>query len=192
MSGHSVSKYEIPKETDRVQALQEITALAPNDVSAMCPLLPPKLHRLAEVRSRLGVSQEDIAERLAVSIPEVQRQENPETDLCLSQVYLWRNVLETSVGELIVEHEDIPCNPIRNRCQLVKVMKSACSIFEETKESGTRILAARLIADLTKLMPELAEVSAWPTIGRSREPKSPPQSVFSRFDSLIARQFEEE
>ncbi|GHT27652.1 hypothetical protein FACS18942_07240 [Planctomycetales bacterium] len=205
MNHSSVHNLDIQKKLDRENALREIASHAPKDVS---PLITPaaaslvslqaeeslsqkKFHRLAEIRDRQMISLSAVAEHLAVSVAEVRRQENPETDLHLSQLYLWRDILETSVGELIIEPEDIPSNPIRTRCQLVKVMKTARSIFEGTKEKGTEILANQLIEELTELMPELADVAAWPTVGQSREPKSPGQAVLRRFDNFIARQLEE-
>ncbi|MDR2346137.1 MAG: hypothetical protein LBE18_08740 [Planctomycetaceae bacterium] len=132
-----------------------------------------KFHRIAAVRLEHGVSLESAAKRLRIDIAEAKEQENELTDLKLSQLYQWRNVLEVSAGELVLEPDEIPANPIRNRCQLVRLMKTVRSIIIEAKSEVVLILARQLESQLIELMPELATIAAWPSIGQSRDHHSP-------------------
>ena len=153
------------------------------------PLRP--LHRLAQIRDEQGPSLSTIAKKLGIAIAEARRQEQETTDLLLSQLYRWRDVLETPVGDLLIEPEEIPTNPIKCRSQLVKMMKSVRAILETTKEDGTRVFAEMLVAQFIDLMPELKHINAWPTIGQAREPRELGQAAFRRFDAAIAKCFEE-
>jgi transcriptional regulator with XRE-family HTH domain len=134
---------------------------------------PPQLHRIATVRAEQGISLSRAAKRMQIDISAAREQENETADLKLSQLYQWRNVLEVSAGELIIEPEEIPCNPIKNRCQLVRMMKTVRSIIVESKSEVVVILARQLEALLVDLMPELETIAAWPSVGQSREPHSP-------------------
>ena len=69
--------------------------------------LPPTdaqpLHRLATVRRQQGVSRHTVASRLNVEIDQVRQQENENSDLPLSALYAWREVLDVPITELLVE-----------------------------------------------------------------------------------------
>ncbi|MDR1485205.1 MAG: hypothetical protein LBT09_10325 [Planctomycetaceae bacterium] len=132
-----------------------------------------RFHRISSVRVEQGVSLSTAAKRLRLDISVAREQERETSDLCLSQLYAWRDVLEVSVGELILEPEEIPTNPIRNRCQLVRLMKTVRSIIIEAKSEVVLILARQLEAQLIELMPELATIAAWPSLGQARDPQSP-------------------
>ena len=155
------------------------------------PLPKVPLHRLAERRHEQGVSLSTVAKKLGVEIAEARRQEQPTTDLLLSQLYRWRDVLELPIGELVIELEEIPTNPIKNRSQLVKMMKSVRAILETTGESGTRVHAEVLAAQFIDLMPELRHINAWPSVGQSREQRDLGQAAHRRFDITVARSIEE-
>ncbi len=153
------------------------------------PLRP--WHRLSTIRREQGLSLTTIAKKLGVEIAEARRQEQETTDLPISQLYRWREILETSIGDLVIEPDEIPTNPIKNRSQLVKMMKSVQTILETTKENGTRIMAEMLAAQLTDLMPELKNITAWPSIGQAREHRDLGQAAYRRFDSAVAKFIEE-
>jgi transcriptional regulator with XRE-family HTH domain len=132
-----------------------------------------KFHRIAAVRLEQGISLSSVAKRLRMDIAETRRQEDEKTDLSLSQLYRWREVLEVSTGELVLEPEEIPTNPIKNRCQLVRMMKTVRSIIIESKSEVILVFARQLESQLIELMPELATIAAWPSIGQSRDHRSP-------------------
>ncbi len=160
---------------------------------SLAPELFPQrpLHRLAATRNDQGVSLSTVAKKLGIEIAEARRQEQTTTDLLLSQLYRWRDVLETSVGDLLIEPEEIPTNPIKCRSQLVKMMKSVQTILETTKEDGTRIMAEMLAAQFVDLMPELKNINAWPSIGQAREQRDLGQAAYRRFDGAVARSLED-
>ncbi|MDR1480049.1 MAG: helix-turn-helix domain-containing protein [Planctomycetaceae bacterium] len=131
-----------------------------------------KFHRIAEKRIEQGVSLSRVAQRLGIDISEAREQEKETTDLKLSQLYDWRDILEVSVGELILEPEEIPSNPVKNRCQLVRMMKTVRSIIEVSRNSNILVLAKQLESYILELMPELETVTAWPSVGQARDPHS--------------------
>ena len=155
------------------------------------PLTLRPLHRLAAKRSEQDVSLSTVAKKLGVEIAEARRQEQATTDIFLSQLYGWRDVLETPVADLLFELDDIPTNPIKCRSQLVKMMKSVRAIMETTMEDGTRVLAGMLSDQFIDLMPELEHINAWPAIGQSRERRDLGQAALRHFDTAIARFIEE-
>jgi hypothetical protein len=140
------------------------------------------LHRLAEARKSQGVSVANLARRLAMEATEVRIQENPNTDIWLSQLYKWRDILDVPVAELLIAPEDSLDDPIKSRATLVRIMKTVRSILETTREKQTIYMAQTLFDQLVNIMPELQEVSAWPSVGQSREFKDYGQAIYRRFD----------
>lgn len=149
------------------------------------------LHRLAEKREEQNLSLTRVARKLNIDIAEARRQERPYNDLMLSELYRWRGVLEVPVGELIIEPDEIPSNPVKCRSQLVKMMKTARSILENSKDDSIQILARQLVDEMLELMPELKSISPWPTIGQAREHREPGQAALRRFDTNVSRRMEE-
>lgn len=148
------------------------------------PSVPEKpLHRLAEVRIAQGISLNSVAKRFGIEISEAREMERPETDLTLSELYKWQKILDIPIAELLIDPDDLPNNPIRTRGQLVRLMKTARSIRENAKEEQLQILSQMLIDQLIELMPELQHISAWPSIGQSREFKDYGQAIYRRFES---------
>lgn len=180
-----VPSISLPSQETIDAIIRQSGSLAPEPL----PLRP--LHRLAAMRNEQGVSLSKVAKTLGITIAEARRQEQETTDLLLSQLYRWRNILETPVGDLMIEPEQIPTNPIKCRSQLVKMMKSVRSILETTKEKGIRSLAGTLAAQFIELMPELQHITAWPSIGKAREQRDLGQAAYRRFDEVIARAIEE-
>ena len=141
-----------------------------------------QLHRLAEVRKVQGVSIANLARRLNMDAVDVREQEKPTSDMLLSQLYRWREILDTPISELLIDPEDTLDDPIKSRASLVRVMKTVRSILETTHEKQTRRMAQTLFDQLVEIMPELQDISAWPSVGQSREFKDYGQAVYRRFD----------
>lgn len=148
------------------------------------------LHRLAAVRREQNLSLTRIARRLGVDIAEARCEEQESTDMLLSRLYDWQAALQVPVSELIVEADGIPSNPIKSRCQLLKMMKTIRSLLENAKEESVLILVRQLMEELLEIMPELKSISAWPSIGQSREQREPGQAALRRFDVSISRRIE--
>jgi hypothetical protein len=54
------------------------------------------------------------------------------------------------------------------RARLIRLMKTAAAIRESVKSAGASRLATMLVEQLLEIMPELAEVSAWHSVGQRR------------------------
>lgn len=143
---------------------------------------PFPLHRLAEVRKSQGVSVVNMARRLNRETMDVRTQEKPTSDILLSQLYQWREILDVPVSELLIDPGDTLDDPIKSRASLVRVMKTVRSILEAAHEKPIQRMAQTLFDQLVEIMPELAEVSAWPSVGQSREFKDYGQAIYRRFD----------
>lgn len=127
-----------------------------------------ELHRIAEVRARQGVSLRTAARSWNVELAEVRAQQNAQTDLSLSQLYQWQELLNVPVDELLVDHELPLSPPVLKRARLLKIMKTAATIREQSREKSTQRLIAQLIEQLIEIMPELAEVGPWQAGGSRR------------------------
>lgn len=126
------------------------------------------LHRIQEVRRLQGMSLRTAARQLNTDIRSIRAQEQASTDLKLSDLYRWQQALEVPVGELLVEDDDPLSRPVRERAAMVKVMKTARTLVETAPSGGVRTMAENLVEQLLSLMPELAEVSPWHTVGQRR------------------------
>jgi transcriptional regulator with XRE-family HTH domain len=126
------------------------------------------LHRLATVRRLQGISRRMLARRLNVDIVELRRQEEETSDLPLSVLYEWQKVLDVPIAELLIEPEDELSQPLIQRAQLVRLMKTALAILEQADCKATRALAQKLVDELVEVMPELQGISPWNAVGKRR------------------------
>lgn len=126
------------------------------------------LHRIQEVRRRQGMSLRTAARQLGTDIRTIRMQEQPTTDLKLSELYKWQRALDVPVAELLVDTNEPLSRPVRERGALLKIMKTARSLLESARDEATRRMASNLIEQLLELMPELAEVTAWHSVGQRR------------------------
>jgi transcriptional regulator with XRE-family HTH domain len=140
------------------------------DVAPVRPSHEPgrSLHRIQEVRLQQGMSLRTAARQLGTDVRSIRAQEQAQADLKLSDLYRWQEALEVPIGELLVEDDEPLSRSIRERSQLVKIMKSARAILETAETVATRHMAENLVGQLTELMPELAEVSPWHSVGQRR------------------------
>ena len=131
------------------------------------PSAPP-LHRLATVRRQQRVPRHTLASRLNIGIEEVRQQEDENSDLLLSTLYEWREILDVPVAELLVEPGDGLPSPVLLRSQLIRLMKTVRTILDKTKRDSIRWLAETMVNQLVEIMPELSEVGVWNIGGRQR------------------------
>ena len=73
------------------------------------------LHRIAEVRRNQGISVRSAARRMHTSMEQVRRQEDPHSDLPLSELYHWQQALEVPIADLLVESDSPLSEPILSR-----------------------------------------------------------------------------
>jgi len=145
------------------QASGRITAQVPPGNSP-----PMKLHHIADVRRQQGVSLRSAARRMKLELGKVRESERPDHDMLLSMLYRWQDALEVPVADLLIERDDPLSQPIKTRAHLVRVMKTVMAIREKANDQMLQRLADMLVDQLTQIMPELAEVSPWHTVGQRR------------------------
>jgi transcriptional regulator with XRE-family HTH domain len=126
------------------------------------------LHRIATVRRLQCLSRRSVARCLNVPVTEVRRQEEETTDLPLSKLYEWQKALEVPISELLVESDDSLSHSLVQRAQLVRLMKTARALLENAGQDAIRLMAQTLVDELLEVMPELAGVAAWHTVGKRR------------------------
>jgi transcriptional regulator with XRE-family HTH domain len=127
-----------------------------------------RLHRIAEVRRRQGVTLRNVARRLGMSLPVVRRQEEADCDLRLSDLHRWQHVLEVPVAELLVEADGQLSGPVLERARMVKLMKTAAALRDRTSGTPAGRLVMMLVEQILEIMPELADVAPWHTVGQRR------------------------
>jgi transcriptional regulator with XRE-family HTH domain len=125
-------------------------------------------HRVAEVRRQQGVTLRNVARRLGIPLPVVRRQEQPDCDLRISDLLRWQEVLEVPVAELLVEGDGQLSGPVLERSRMVKLMKTAAAIRERSSDPGIARMVAMLVEQILEIMPELADVTPWHSVGQRR------------------------
>jgi hypothetical protein len=124
------------------------------------------LHRLREVRREQGVSSKRAAQLMGISVEQLRHEEEPTTDLTLSQIFAWQELLEVPVSDLLVEPHAPLSAPVLRRAQLVRLMKTVQAIMERSSQSSVRRLAQTMINQLVEIMPELEGVTPWHSLDR--------------------------
>jgi transcriptional regulator with XRE-family HTH domain len=133
-------------------------------------IAPVKLQQLGAARRRQGLSVRCVAQRLGVTVNDVRAQENEANDILVSELYHWQAALEVPLEELLCEPQDSLSPRVLTRARLLRIMKTALAMRRQARSEGERRLARVLVDQLLEIMPELKEVSAWPTVGQRRSP----------------------
>ena len=126
------------------------------------------LHRIQAVRVQQGMSLRTAARQLGIEVRAVRCQEQASTDLRLSDLYRWQQVLDVPAADLLEESSEPLSRPVAERAKMVRVMKTAASLLESAESPATRRMAENLVQQLCDVMPELKEVSPWHTVGQRR------------------------
>lgn len=126
------------------------------------------LHRLAAVRRLQGLSRRTVARRLNMEAAQLKLEEQETSDMLLSRLYEWQEALEVPLFELLIEPGDPLSPPVLERAGLVRIMKTALTILEDTKEAPIRRMAQTLVDQLLQMMPELEGLGAWHAMGHRR------------------------
>ena len=126
------------------------------------------LHRIQAVRVQQGMSLRTAARQLGIDVRAVRSQEQASTDLRLSDLYHWQQVLDVPAADLLEESSEPLSRPVAERAKMVRVMKTAASLLESAESPANRRMAENLVQQLCDVMPELKEVSPWHTVGQRR------------------------
>jgi transcriptional regulator with XRE-family HTH domain len=127
-----------------------------------------RLHRIAEVRQQQGVTLRNVARRLGIEMAVIRRQERGDCDLRISDLQRWQQVLDVPMADLLEEGEGQLSGPVLARSRMVKLMKTAAAIREQIGEEQAGRLIGQLIEQILEIMPELADVTPWHTVGQRR------------------------
>lgn len=147
------------------------------------------LHRIEQVRREQGVSIRTCARRLGLEVEEIRLQEHPDTDLRLSQLRRWQQVLGVPLIDLLEEPEGDLSRPILDRAKLVRLMKTALGIRDQADSPAQQRLAQTLIDQLLEWMPELGEVAPWPSVGKRRTLDEPSAADDRQVSEAILRNY---
>jgi transcriptional regulator with XRE-family HTH domain len=119
------------------------------------------LHRVATVRKQQGVTLRTAARRWNVDIAQVRELENETTDLTLSQLYAWQELLNVPIEELLCDCDRPLSSPILRRAQLVRLMKTAATLEKYSVNPPVQRLLEMLREQLVEMMPELEHIGPW-------------------------------
>ena len=130
--------------------------------------LPEKLQRVAEARGQQGFSLRTIARRTGIDLRTLRSHEDPTTDMKLSELRRWQLALEVPMVDLIEDDAQPLSSPVRDRANLVRIMKTVVAIKEAGGSPRIQRLAEMLFEQMVELMPELKEIGGWPQHGSRR------------------------
>lgn len=91
-------------------------------------------NRIRHVREQQGVSLRTAARRMKTDMRTVREQENEFSDLRISQLKKWQEVLDVPLIDLIAEPGGPLSRPVMERAKLLRIMKTAVSIAENATE----------------------------------------------------------
>lgn len=128
------------------------------------------LHRIREVRLCQGRSLRCLSRQMKVSVGTLKKQEAETSDLLLSQLYAWQDVLDVPLSELLVDTGDGLSPIVQQRARMIKVMKTAATIAEKANAGMIGRLADNLMNQLREMMPTLESVRPWHEVGQRRRP----------------------
>ena len=126
------------------------------------------LHKISDVRQRQGVTLRNVARRLGIEMSVIRKQEKPDSDLRISDLLRWQHVLDVPLAELLEDSADQLSGPVLVRSRMVKLMKTAAAIREHVGDNSGSQLVSQLIGQILEMMPELADITPWHTVGQRR------------------------
>ena len=108
---------------------------------------------------------------MGTSMDQVRRQEDPQCDILLSDLYRWHEALEVPLVDLLVDSSAPLSEPVMTRARLLRIMKTVRAIKESASVVSIHRFVAMLEQQLIELMPELTDVSPWHSVGQRRSPQ---------------------
>ncbi len=120
------------------------------------------------MRKEQGVSLRTAARQLKTDVATVRRQEDPGSDLTISELLRWQQVLDVPLIDLLDDPSPPLSRPVLERARMVRLMKTAAAIHDKGGPSDVQRMARMLMDQLIEVMPELAEVGPWHSVGQRR------------------------
>ncbi|MDA7951343.1 MAG: hypothetical protein MPJ24_07620 [Pirellulaceae bacterium] len=128
-------------------------------------------HRIQEVRKEQGTALRTVARNMKIGIKRARYEELPTTNLDVEALVRWQKVLKVPLDEMLEESHEILSRPVQERAQLVRMMKTVVSMQETAETAPLQRMVQTLIDQFIELMPELAEVTSWHSLGQRRSLK---------------------
>lgn len=125
-----------------------------------------RLHRLGELRKKRKLSLGEVARHLEMEPQAVRQQEESTSDVTLSVLYRWQQLLRVPVSDLLVDAHNPLSTPSLGQEKLADVLRSALRILEQTKQPGIRRMAHTLVDQLVELAPELKPIATSHSAGQ--------------------------
>lgn len=138
------------------------------DVADAPPKSKDPVQRIREVRKQQGISVRSVARRTGMEPRRVREEEDPRSDLRVSDLRRWQKALDVPLIDLLEDLDEPISRPVLERARLVRIMKTAQAIKEKSRDSATQRLVQMLSEQLQELMPELKDVGAWHSVGKRR------------------------
>jgi transcriptional regulator with XRE-family HTH domain len=126
------------------------------------------MHRISTVRQRQGVSLRSAARQMRIDVRRLRSQEDESSDILLSTLYKWQQVLDVPISELLVDANDPVSSPILERARMLKIMKTVAAIRDRAESKPIKRMAEMLCDQLIEIMPELKDVTPWHSVGQRR------------------------
>lgn len=127
------------------------------------------LHRISLVRKAQKVSLRIVSRRMGIPLSQARDEERRNCDLRVSDLLRWGKALGVPVEELLVELDEIPLSAgVAYRAKLVLIAKAAMSLADIVENESSKILVDNLLQQLKEMMPELADVRPWHSVGQRR------------------------
>lgn len=127
-----------------------------------------KLHRINDVRLQQGASLRSVSRKMDLTVQDIRLQEDAHSDLKISELLKWQEILDVPLADLLIDSSGPLSEPVNNRASMLRIMKTAKAIQETAHSRSVARLTNMLIEQLVLMMPELADVSAWHTVGQRR------------------------
>jgi len=109
-----------------------------------------------------------VSRNMGVGVRQLRREENEAADLTLSRLVEWQRALNVPLLEVLLDNDEQMTPSVIHRGALLKIMKTAAAIIEQSDCPDVKTLASQIADSLTEVMPELAGVTAWPSVGQRR------------------------
>ena len=129
---------------------------------------PASFHRIRTVREQQGITIRTVSRRTGLAMRDLRHEEKPSTDVSVSVLQRWAKALGVPLSELLVEPDMRLSQSIAHRAKLVRVMKTVLSLVEHGGDERTKRLSETLHGQMVDLMPELSEITGWPSFGTRR------------------------
>jgi len=112
------------------------------------------LHRLGDVRRKLGVSWFELARRMGVTAEEIRRQEEAD-DVSISTLKSWSAALNVQITDLILEPDEWLNEAHLEKPQAERLLRLAFKLRDRSRRRSIQRLAQTFVDQLTEMHPGL-------------------------------------